>query len=112
MPKIVWSDNSDGTPCKVEYWGDTGVRHSNDHEFMQERWMEIKFQAGRVKDVGHNGMCMLDICDAMIKRIRDFQEKWPCEENETIVIRLEQAKETMLLKQSRLQKERRNKCPA
>lgn len=100
--RIVWSDYSDGTPCRVHFYGD-------DKNCKEQLWMDIKFQAKPIREVGRNGMCMLDIIDAIIKRLDDFQAKWPCSENEMAVRSLYEAKEHLKEKRERRLKEAKKK---
>ncbi len=54
-------------------------------------WLYIKFQDGPIADVGPNGMCMLDILQAMIDRMNQFEAKWPREENRMSVLKMKEA---------------------
>lgn len=100
MPKIIWSDYTDGTPCRIKYFG----------EKQKKPWMDIKFQAKPIREVGQNGMCMLDIIDALVKRLDDFQAKWPCGENENAIRGLREAQEFLKAKRIRRNSEKRNKA--
>ncbi len=94
---LEWSDKSDGFPCRVKYYGKD-----------EELWMDIKFQANPVKEVGKNGMCMLDVLDSMIKRLNDFDSKWPCKENAMAISYMEEAKRWLKTKRERRIQERVN----
>lgn len=57
-----------------------------------EVWLRIKFQDKPISEVGNNGICMLDILDAMIDRLGQFEGQWPREENNQAILKMKEAK--------------------
>lgn len=54
-------------------------------------WLRIVFQDKPVNEVGNNGICMLDILDAMICRLNEFETHWPRIENKMAIKYLDMA---------------------
>lgn len=73
-----------------------------------DEWLKIKFQDGPVSEVGWNGICMLDIIDAMVDRLQAFENKWPRHENNGAIGGLITAREWLVIKRENRKKERRN----
>lgn len=72
----------------------------------QQVWMDISFQDGLVKEVGVNGICMLDVLQALIDRLKQFDKVWPCRENKAAIERMHETKDILIAKRDRLKKER------
>jgi len=77
-----------GNAKVVEWEGERVLIHGPDGEI----WLRIVFQDKPVLDVGNNGICMLDILDAMIFRLAQFEKKWPRLENRQAMTYMEFAK--------------------
>lgn len=68
-------------------------------------WMNIIFQDKPINEVGPNGVCMLDVIDALRFRLNQFEKKWPCSENKKALGHLRMAAIALLEKRDRRRKE-------
>lgn len=69
-------------------------------------WLRIKFQDKPIAEVGPNGICMLDILDAMIARLNQFEQLWPCKENKEAAFHMKEAAFWLIRKRDRRRAER------
>ena len=75
--KKQWLDDKSKSICEISH--------------NKKQILYIKFQDNPVGDVGVNGICMLDIIDAMIDRLMQFEERWPRIENRQTILKLKEA---------------------
>ena len=74
--KTAWFSDRTKSLCKMTHKGKT-ILH-------------LKFQDDHVDKVGVNGVCMLDLIDAMIQRLDQFEIRWPRLENRMAIVRLKE----------------------
>ena len=99
----------DGSPARVQRtlmdlaatgkFAEYDSRHDPSHNPV---YIDIKFQAGPIREVGVNGCSIEDVIDVLVVRLAGFQRgPFKCEENEAALFSLREAKARLMLRTAR-----------
>lgn len=92
-------ETMDGSPALVTVRGSTKFNHPDGDIYIQ-----IKFQAGPLKEVGVNGCSIEDVIDVLSNRLEGFQKgPFRCRENALAITKLEEAKQWLLYRTDKRQ---------
>lgn len=56
-----------------------------------DKYINIKWQEGTIPEAGVNGAQINDVLDVAVKKLKEFQDKFPCPENEISILGIEAA---------------------
>ena len=91
-------ETMDGSPARVRVGGSTKFSHPGPPAGTpDEVWIDLKFQAGPIQEVGVNGCSIEDVIDVLAARLEGFQRgAFRCRENALAITKLEEAKHWLL----------------
>ena len=87
------AETMDGSAARVRIMGSSKFST----QVADEVWIDLKFQAGPIQEVGVNGCSIEDVIDVLRERLEGYQRgPFRCRENALAITKLEEAKHWLL----------------